>query len=62
VRDPETGKGEPSIRRDPPLLFNVREDIGESKDIASAHPQIVERLTREFKQAEEAIKNWAKYD
>ncbi len=62
IRDPETGKGEPSIRCNPPLLFNVREDIEESKNIASEHPDIVQRLTDEFRKTKEAIKNWEKYD
>ncbi|MDP6545807.1 MAG: sulfatase [Phycisphaerae bacterium] len=62
TRDPETGKGEPSMRCDPPLLFNVRKDIQESKNIASEHPDIVRRLTGEFKKAEQAIRNWEKYN
>jgi len=62
TRDPETGKKEPSIRHNPPLLFNVREDVEESNNIAMDHPEIVSRLTREFNQAKTAIKNWQKYN
>ena len=62
TRDPETGKQEPSIRCNPPLLFNVRADIEESEDIAMDHPEIVTRLTSEFRKAEEAIRNWRKYN
>ena len=31
TRDPETGKGEPSIPAEPPLLFNVKDDPGREK-------------------------------
>ena len=62
TRNPETGKGEQSILCDSPLLFNIREDIEESKNIAAKYPEIVKRLTKEFKTDQEAIKNWAKYD
>jgi arylsulfatase A len=61
TRDPETGKGEPSIRCNPPLLFNVSEDVGESRNIAAKHPNIVKRLTSEFEKATEAIENWKSY-
>jgi hypothetical protein len=27
-------------------LYNLREDIGETKDVSAAHPEIVERLTK----------------
>ncbi|MDP6634902.1 MAG: sulfatase [Phycisphaerae bacterium] len=60
TRDPETGKGEPSKPHNPPLLFNVKKDIAESRNIAADHPRIVERLTKEFKQAQAAIRNWEK--
>ncbi|MGF1583122.1 MAG: sulfatase [Gemmataceae bacterium] len=62
TRNPKTGKREPSIRCDPPLLFNLKKDIGESKNIAAKHLAIVERLTAEFRQAQQAIRAWKKYD
>lgn len=31
---------------EPPMLFNLREDIGESHDLATRHPDIVRRLTK----------------
>jgi arylsulfatase A-like enzyme len=61
TRDPETGKGEEAVRCSPPLLFNVKEDIEESRNIAAEHPDIVERLTDEFDLAREAIDGWQKY-
>jgi arylsulfatase A-like enzyme len=60
TRDPETGKGEPARKHDPPLLFNVKEDVSESKNVASEYPELVERMTKEFETAKAAIKNWEK--
>ncbi len=57
TRDPETGKAEPSIAQDPPLLFNVATDPGETTDIAAESPEIVERLTREYEQAKRDLKS-----
>ncbi len=62
TRNPDTGKREPSLRCDPPLLFNIKEDIRESKNIASEHPEIVKRLTAEFHKAQKALAGWKKYD
>ncbi|MFP6859771.1 MAG: sulfatase-like hydrolase/transferase [Roseibacillus sp.] len=39
----KTGK---LARRQAPELYNLEEDIAESNNLASAHPEIVERLTR----------------
>ncbi len=58
TRNPETGKQEPSVRHDPGLLFNLNDDISESKNIAGEHPEIVERLKREFEEVQIALKNW----
>lgn len=58
TREPETGKKEPSVPNNPPLLFNVRKDIGETQNIAMANPDIVERLTKEFREAVAAMKGW----
>ena len=37
----------PSTQHDPPLLFDLSLDIGESKNIAGEHPEIVARLLAE---------------
>jgi arylsulfatase A len=58
TRNPETGKKEPSVPCDPPLLFNIKADMEESRNIAVEHPEIVSRLTNEFQTAQEAIRNW----
>ena len=58
TRDPETGKREPSVRQMPELLFDVRNDPTESKNIASTYPDIVNRLKKEAEEVESAIKNW----
>ena len=34
---------------DSPLLFDLSKDIGEQNDIASSHPELVSKLTREMK-------------
>jgi arylsulfatase A len=46
--NPDTRKREPVTRHDPPLLFDLRHDLGESGDVASANPGVVERLRREM--------------
>jgi hypothetical protein len=48
TRDPDAGKQEPSVIHDPPLLFNVKDDISESNNLAAEHPEILERLKNEF--------------
>ncbi len=58
TREPETGKREPSVPRKPPLLFNVEKNVSETKNIAAEHPEIVERLTKEFREAQEALREW----
>jgi len=62
TRELETGKKEPSIPHDPPLLFNLRKDIGEKHNIAAKHPDLVKILTTEFKAASTAVKKWEPYD
>ena len=41
------GEGEPRREHNPPLLFNLAEDPGESHDVAAMHPDIVADLVRE---------------
>ncbi len=62
TRNPETGKREPSVKCDPPLLFNLKVDPQESRNIAARNPETVERLTKEFNAAMKALRNWEKYD
>lgn len=62
TRNPLTGKGEPSVQQNPPLLFDVVNDISESKNIAAEHPKVVERLTAEFKKTQAAIQSWEEID
>lgn len=46
--DPETRKRRPAIKHETPLLFHLTEDIGESNNVADAHPEIVTRLLKEM--------------
>jgi arylsulfatase A-like enzyme len=46
--DPDTRKREPIARHDPPLLFDLENDLSETKNIAVEHPEIVARLLSEM--------------
>jgi arylsulfatase A-like enzyme len=46
--NPDTRKREPLARHDPPLLFDLLEDIGEQHNLSADHPEIVERLVAEL--------------
>ena len=46
--NPDTRKREPSAKHDPPLLFDLSQDIGEQKNIAAEKPQVVQRLLQEM--------------
>jgi arylsulfatase A len=51
------------VRTDPDQtwqLFNLKEDISESKNCASEHPDIVEKLQKAFYSKQEEIKNYHK--
>ncbi|MCH1505595.1 MAG: sulfatase-like hydrolase/transferase [Verrucomicrobiaceae bacterium] len=58
TRDPETGKQEPSVTQNPPLLFNVKNDPSEQRNLAAEQPEIVKRLQQEMLETEKALKNW----
>ena len=42
----------------PPQLFDVTKDIGEQNDIAAQHPDVVEKLSTQFKKAYTPSKTW----
>ncbi len=46
--DPHTRNRTPPKRHDPPLLYNLAQDIGEKRNIAASHPEVVSRLLREL--------------
>ncbi len=46
--NPDTRRREPIAKHDPPLLFDLSNDISEQHDISVDHPEIVERLMKEM--------------
>jgi arylsulfatase A-like enzyme len=46
--NPDTRKREPVAMHDPPLLFDVSKDIGETKNLAADHLEVVARLQKEM--------------
>lgn len=46
--NPDTRKREPIAQHDPPLLFDLSNDLGERENIAAEHPEIVTRLLSEM--------------
>ncbi len=46
--NPDTRRREPMEDHDPPLLFDLSNDIAEQKNIAAKHPEIVSRLLAEM--------------
>jgi len=47
---PGTRAREPVAKHDPPLLYDLSADIGEQKNIAASHPQLIVRLLKEMKE------------
>jgi arylsulfatase A-like enzyme len=64
LRDPITGADAPITHYDPPLLFNLVKDRSETKNIAAEEPEVLRRMTEEFRTAVVQItgKPWADYD
>ena len=54
------GEIKPSVICSPPLLYDIKTDPSESKDIADLFPELVDRLTREYQATKEAIANCEK--
>lgn len=48
LRDPITGADAPVTEYDPPLLYNLRREVGERRELSAAHPTLVRRLKNEF--------------
>ena len=48
--NPDTRAREPVVKHDPPLLYDLSTDIGEQKNIAADHPEIIARLLKEMKE------------
>jgi arylsulfatase A-like enzyme len=46
--DAETRANSPITRHDPPLLFDLEEDLGETQDLASTKPDVVQQLLQEM--------------
>jgi len=46
--NPDTRKQEPIPKHDPPLLFDLSNDLGERENISAEHPEIVSRLLSEM--------------
>ena len=47
--NPDTRKREPIAQHDPPLLFDLSNDIGEQKNVADQFPEVLDRLQKEMK-------------
>jgi len=48
--NPDTRKREPVAKHDPPLLFDLENDLSEQTNIAADHPEIITRLLKEMKE------------
>jgi len=56
TRDPyDASIAAPVTYHDPPLLFNLENDMGERRDIAEENPDIVKRLKEELVSAEKSV-------
>ena len=48
LRDPITGDTAPVTEHNPPLLYNLRQEVGERRELSHAYPDLVRRLHEEF--------------
>ena len=55
IRDPDTYANMPVTIYDPPIVFNLKQDISESTDIAHQDPQLTSKLTNQYKIMEENL-------
>ena len=55
IRDPDTYENMPVTIYEPPIIFNLKEDISESTDIAHQDPQLTSDLTKQYKTMEENL-------
>ena len=58
TREPETGKREPSLDHEPPLLFNLKKDAAECRNLQQKKTAVTERLLKEFEAARQKIQSW----
>jgi len=58
TREPETGKREPSVIQDPPLLFDLQRDLRERRDLHARKPAVTQRLLDEFEIVRRKLQNW----
>ena len=58
TREPETGKREPSVVQEPPLLFDLQRDVRERRDIQARKPAVTQRLLDEFEIVRRKLQNW----
>ena len=52
----QTGYGGPPTRHDPPLLFHLERDPGESYDVAKDHADVVAELKKLIDEHSKAVK------
>ena len=55
MRDPDTYANMPVTIYEPPIIFNLKEDISESTDIAHQDSQLTSYLTNQYKTMEENL-------
>jgi arylsulfatase A len=48
--------GDPPVRHDPPLLYQLEDDPGERFDVAARHPDVLERIRRRVKAHRATVK------
>ncbi|MFN9591733.1 MAG: hypothetical protein ACK56G_03375, partial [Pirellulaceae bacterium] len=42
-------------RHDPPLLFHLAKDLGEQRDVAQSHPEIVYQIREEIAEHQKGV-------